>query len=122
VTNTFATPRFCRDFRRELFHQCFDFARAYAIHIRLLHNADERCFRPLPMGQEGRKIGLCTHFWNLQLDRTDARVEAAATESIAIVPPHTRALVAGCTHALRDISVHDLLEEHCNGATQEIRF
>jgi hypothetical protein len=30
--------------------------------------------------------------------------------------------VAGCTHALRDISVHDLLEEHCNGATQEIRF
>jgi len=74
------------------------------------------------MGQEGRKIGLCTHFWDLQLDRTDARVKAAATEPIAIVSPHTCALVTGCTHVLRDISVHDLLEEHCNCATQEIRF
>ena len=74
------------------------------------------------MGQEGRKIGLCTHFWNLQRNRTDARVEAAVTETIAIVPPYTRALMTGCTHALRDISVHDLLEEHCNGPTEEIRF
>ena len=97
---------------------------AHSRHARrgLLHDADERCFRPLPMGQEGRKIGLCTQLWNLQLDRTDARVEASLTESIAIVPPYTRTLVAGCTHALRDISGHDLLEEDCNGTTQEIRF
>ena len=74
------------------------------------------------MGQKGWKIGLCSQLGNLQLNRADACVEAPLTESIAVVPPHARALVAGCTHALCDISVHDLLEEHRNGATQEIRF
>ena len=104
----------------ERLHQLVDLPRRDAMHVRFLHDREQRVLRPPARLQQRGKIRARPHLGDRQLDRAHPRVPRPHPVAVAVARPLGRALVPVGANQAGDLRFHQRLREHPDALPQHI--
>lgn len=106
----------------ERFGELVDGARADAVHIRLLHHAEQRSLVAATRFQQAWEIRALAELGDLQLERAHPRVPLAIAIPVAAVQPRLGPLVRRGADQLGHLGVHQFLGKQLQPVAQKGRI
>ena len=102
--------------------ELIDGTRADAVHVGLLHHAEQRAFVAPPRFQQAREVRALAQLRDLQLERAHARIPFPLAVPVAAGETALGALVRRSADQLRHLSVHEFLSQELQPIAQEGRI
>ena len=104
----------------ERLHQLVDLPRRDPMHVRLLHDREQRVLGAPARLQQRGKVGPGSHLRNRQLDRAHPRVPRPRPTAIAVRRALAGALVTLSPNQAGDLRFHQRLREHPDAFPQHV--